>query len=242
MLRFGEHRGKLAEPVAANRLLTAAGPAERARLAPYLDEVTIDRDAVLIDEDEPSRAVWFPQDALFSTIATTQEGHRIEVGLAGFDGAVGLDLLLGGVSYTTVVAQIAGTALRMDARHFARHVVEHGGPLHALLLRYTNAFIGCVTQIAACNAAHAVDLRLARWLAMARDRTGRSTLPLTHEAVAMVIGVRRASVTLVAGRLREARAIDYVRGEIRIVDSARLEREACDCYPVIRARAEAVFA
>jgi CRP-like cAMP-binding protein len=230
------------DQLARNRLLGRVSPAERARLAPFLRDVFLAAAQTLTTPDEPATAIWFPYDAVLSSVATTEEGHAVEVGLIGAEGIAGVDLLLGGPSSpTTIVVQVPGAGARFPARDFVRHVVDHGGELRGLLLRYTSTLLATVAQIAACNATHPVERRLARWLAMARDRTGRDVFPLTHEFVAMMIGVRRASVTLVAGHLRELGAIDYVRGEITITDRARLEREACDCYLLIRSRAETIF-
>lgn len=186
--------------------------------------------------------VWFPHDAVISAVVTTPEGDTLEVGLLGFEGMTGQALLLGeDRSAMTMVVQIPGFASRMRAADFVREVVGRDGDTRRLLLRFTNAYLAVLAQVSACNADHSVEQRLARWLVMAHDRVGRDHFRLTHEFMAMMIGVRRASVTAVAGALRDAGAIAYVKGHVTILDRARLESRACACYQAIGDRIEAVF-
>jgi CRP-like cAMP-binding protein len=170
------------------------------------------------------------------------EGDIVEVGLMGSEGIVGLDLLYRQTqAVTTVIAQIPGTAARMSAHDFLREVVDRGGPFYALLLRYARAFLGMVSQCAACNASHSVEQRFARWLLMVHDRVSRDDFPLTHEFAALMLGVRRASVTQAASMLRQAGAIDYKVGEVTVCDRKVLEAVTCGCYVLMREMAESVF-
>ena len=226
-----------------NRLLAKLSVAEYARLAPFLQDVALENAHVLASANEVIDAVWFPQDAVLSTVITMGEGDAIEVGLLGCEGMTGLGLLFGDrTSPVTVNVLIRGSAVRMRANDFVREVVLRDGEARQLLLRFAGAFMAVVSQIAACNGSHTVEQRLARWLAMAADRTGDDRFPLTQDFMARMIGVRRASVTAVAGTLRAIGAIEYAKGWVHVLDRPHLEARACECYAIMRDRIEAVFA
>ncbi|MBV9277926.1 MAG: Crp/Fnr family transcriptional regulator [Candidatus Eremiobacteraeota bacterium] len=208
--------------------------AEAKRLEPYLELTPMGFRQTLLEQGEPIKYVWFPHDAVTSTIVDTPEGTTIEVGLMGMEGMVGLSLLLNvSESNTTVIVQVAGRGTRMRADHFLKHVVEEGGELFARLLRYTNAFMAMVAQTAACNSLHSVDQRLARWLLMTHDRVQRDDFPLTHEFLAFMLGVRRPSVSVAANALLQNGYIKYTRGHIQVLDRKALEELVCPCYGIV---------
>ncbi len=188
----------------------------------------------LIEAGEPIPYVWFPHDAITSTVVDTREGTTIEVGLMGVEGMVGLSLLLNvELSNTTVIVQVPGVGARMRADHFLEHVVGAGGVLYERLLRYTNAFMSMVAQTAACNSLHSIDQRLARWLLMTHDRVQRPQFPLTHEFLAFMLGVRRPSVSVAANALLQNEYINYTRGLMTITSRAGLEQNVCPCYDIV---------
>jgi CRP-like cAMP-binding protein len=115
-----------------------------------------------------------------------------------------------------------------------RSLSQKGGQLQDLLLRYTQAFMTQIAMTAACNRAHNVDERLAKWLLMCQDRSCSQDLKLTHEFISTMLGIRRAGVTEAAGTLRNAGVISYERGSITILDRERLEAASCECYPLLR--------
>jgi CRP-like cAMP-binding protein len=223
-------------------LLTNLSHAERQRLNPCLEPVTLELRQPLLAVGEPIQHVWFPHDAVTSTVVDTPEGTTIEVGLMGFEGMVGLSLLLGvESSNTTVIVQIPGSGTRMRADHFRSCVVQVGGELYERLLRYTNAFMAMVAQTAACNSLHSIDERMARWLLMIHDRVQRDEFPLTHEFLAFMLGVRRPSISIAAGALQHNGFIRYNRGLLTITDRSGLEQTVCVCYRIVRALMEGVF-
>ncbi|HYW52535.1 MAG TPA: Crp/Fnr family transcriptional regulator, partial [Dongiaceae bacterium] len=176
----------------------------------------------------------FPETAVTSTLMEMPEGDWVEVGLTGTDGMVGLDLLYGiRESVTTVIAQVPGRALKMDAEVFHREIVAKKTAFYDVLLRYARVFFGMVAQSAACNASHGIEQRMARWLLMIHDRVRRDRFPLTHEFIALMLGVRRASVTQAANSLRTAGALDYERGEVHVLDRQKLEKLSCACYDAV---------
>src|SRR5262249_3919022 len=153
-----------------------------------------------------------PTTAVISGLYTTEDGSTAEMGLIGNDGAVGLSLFLGGDSTPTqATVVVAGEALRLEAQALRREFAS-GGPLQALLLRYTQAFITQLSHVAVCNRLHDVEQRLCRWLLMCRDRLDRDDLQMTQEFISNVLGGRRETVTVAAGRLQDAGLIRYSRG------------------------------
>ena len=223
-------------------LIEALSPRERARVEEFIEPVELKTRDVLESEGEPIRYAFFPANAVTSTVMELPEGDAVEVGLMGAEGVVGLGLLYGQrITNNTVIVQIPGHGVRIAADVFAHEVVQHGGEFYRLLLRYANMFSAMVAQGAACNASHGVDQRLARWILQVHDRVETPQFPLTHEFIALMLGVRRASVSEAASRLRQAGAIDYRVGHIRVTDRGALEPAACGCYAVMRRLTEKIF-
>jgi Crp-like helix-turn-helix protein len=147
----------------------------------------------------------------------------------------GVPILLGTDRSTgRLVVQIGGDADRMDASAL-RQEIARLPELRRLLLLYVQAFFTQVAQSTACNRLHSAERRLARWLLICRDRLGRDDLPITHETIAHMLGVRRATVTEAAGHLQQHDMIRYRRGVVTILRRERLEAAACECYRIVRA-------
>jgi CRP-like cAMP-binding protein len=203
-------------------------------LVPHLRRVDIAFRAVLHVPGERITAVFFPERGYTSMLAALRNGDVAEVGMIGREGMVGLSVVLeAGSSPLEAVVQVEGTALRLDAEIFRRATAEHP-PMRTLMLRYAMAFHMQVTMTAACNGRHLVKQRLARWLLEAHDRIEGDELPMTHEFLATMLGVRRAGITVAAGALQKTGFIRYEQGKIRIVDRPGLETAACECHTVVR--------
>ena len=223
-----------------NRILRDLPPADRTRLVAALRPVTFALGDVLGEPGQRMSHLFFPTTAVVSSLYTTESGETAEMGLAGNDGVVGLSLFLGGEApphAATVV--VAGDALKLEAPVLRKEIAS-GGPLQALLLRYTHAFITQISHTAVCNRLHPVERRLSRWLLMCHDRVDRDDLQMTQEFIASVLGGRRETVTVAAGRLQDAGLIRYSRGHIAIVDRRGLEASACECYPAVATRSRLV--
>jgi CRP-like cAMP-binding protein len=221
--------------VPRNRLLAALPPAELARVRPHLEALRLESGQVLFEAETPIVHVYFPETAVVSVVSALRQGGAVEVGTAGCEGMAGLPAFLGDDAPSTrVFAQVPGAAVRMEAGAFAR-LAGAPGPLHRLMLRYTQAFLIQVAQTAACNAAHLVEQRCARWLLMTHDRVGGDTFPLSHEFLATMLGVRRPGVTVAMRALQDAGLVDYVRGHVTVRDLPGLEAASCECYGVVRA-------
>jgi CRP-like cAMP-binding protein len=218
----------------SNGLLAALPPEDLARLRPRLQPVELPFDQTLYPADGIVEAVLFVETGMVSLIATLEDGEQVEVGIAGSEGLIGLPLVLGDDrSLVEARVQMEGTALRMNAAAF-RDEVEESAALRGLLKRYTLAFQAQVTMTAACNARHAIEQRLSRWLLTAHDRAGADEFPITHEFISMMLGVRRPGVSLAAGVLQKAGLIHYVRGRMAVTDRPGLEAASCECYHTAR--------
>lgn len=136
--------------------------------------------------------------------------------------------------------QVQGSALRMEAKRFLAHV-EQIETLRTMLLRYSYATIVMTSQIAACNRAHKVEARLARWLLMTQDRADGPEFPLTQDLLSQMLGVHRQAVSVAGATLQNAGLIKYTRGKITVVDRKGLEDASCSCYGRIRAELAQVF-
>jgi CRP-like cAMP-binding protein len=217
-----------------NRILATLSPDEYEQLSPHMAHVKLPHGQVLIEQGEPIRDVYFPNDALISLVTQLSDGATVEAAVAGNEGMAGLPVVLGADSTPMqLMVQIPGTAIKVKSR-VIRDAFNRGGALQARLLSYAHALFIEAAQSAACNAHHHVDARLARWLLTSSDAVESEELPLTQEFIATMLGVRRAGVTCAALTLREAGLITYNRGNIKILDRNGLEAVACECYQIIK--------
>jgi CRP-like cAMP-binding protein len=189
----------------------------------------------LAEANQRIPAVYFPLDAVISVVAVGGDDATVEVGSVGCEGMAGVPLLFGSDRSTSrVLVQIGGTAERMDADVLRREAARHP-EFRRLLHLYALGFFTQISQSTACNRLHSAEQRLARWLLICGDRVGRQDVPITHETMALMLGVRRATVTEAAGSLQRAGLIRYRRGILSIVDRQRLEAASCECYQIVRA-------
>jgi CRP-like cAMP-binding protein len=204
------------------------------RLLPHLEFAEVPSKHVLWKPDAPIRSVYFPRSCVLSHLVPLASEDPVEAATVGREGFAGVPVLLGADSTSTeTLVQVAGGLVRLPVAAL-REVQAHDGALTALLLRYAQALYEQTAQSVACNRRHSLEERCARWLLMTRDRVGSDSFALTQEFLAAMLGVRRASVTVVAGMLQQAGLITYHRGRITIVDPERLEQASCECYGVVK--------
>jgi CRP-like cAMP-binding protein len=188
---------------------------------------------VLYRPNEPISHVYFPNRGTVSVVCEFEDGKSVEAGMVGNEGMFGVCVFLGSVtSPMEAVVQLPGDALRMRA-DMLKAEFKRGEHLQDLLLRYTQAFIIQIAQTAACNRAHPIDGRLARWLLMCQDRAHAPELRLTHEFIAIMLGTRRAGVSEAAGKLQDEGIIKYKRGHVSVLDRGELEGKTCECYQIV---------
>jgi CRP-like cAMP-binding protein len=225
----------------ANKLLAAAREKDSSLLAEHLEPVDLPFAKILYQPEQDIDHLYFPRSGVVSAVKGFQNGDVIEVATIGPEGIVGVPLLLGARTLgSRHIVQVAGHGVRIEAGVFQR-LIEQMPDFRALLLRSTMALLHQVSQTAACNRAHSVDERCARWLLMTHDRVNEPSFSLTQEFLAQMLGVHRPTVSVAAGMLQKAGMISYVRGKIKILDRAALEAASCECYAVIAEQYEALL-
>jgi CRP-like cAMP-binding protein len=208
-------------PAAARRRLTADDPPVNMAISEMLSEA-----------GDRIRHVYFPIDGFISLITPAHGRGQLEIGLVGSEGMLGVPLLLGvDVSPLRAMVQGAGRAWRVDAGALKRELAGNAG-LRTSLNRYLYVFLAQLMQAATCTRFHLIEARLARWLLMTRDRAHSNQFRITHEFLALMLGVRRVGVTAAASALQRRKLIRYRRGDIAILDVRGLERAACVCYAI----------
>jgi CRP-like cAMP-binding protein len=224
--------------ITENQLLRALPPEERERLLPSLTRFAFALGDVVYESGQRLEYVCFPTTAVVSLLYTMEGGSTAEMGLVGNDGMVGVALFLGGnTTPNRAVVQVAGGALRMRAKVLQKEFASSGS-FQQLLLRYTQALITQISQTAVCNRLHSVEKRLCRWLLLTHDRVRTNDLLMTQEFISNMLGGRRESVTVAAGRLQDAGLINYARGHITVIDRKGLEASVCECYQIVKAETD----
>jgi CRP-like cAMP-binding protein len=217
-----------------NRLLAALPATDLLRLLPHLERVLLPLGAVIYESGGEQAHVYFPASGIVSLLYVMKDGAAAEIAVVGNEGVVGIALFMGGqTTPSRAVVQSAGSAWRVEAAAIKAEFAR-GGALQRLLLRYTQALITQMTQTAVCNRHHLLEQQLCRWLLLSLDRLPSNQLVMTQQLIANMLGVRREGVTEAAGRLQADGLIDYSRGRINVLDRARLEKRACECYAVVR--------
>ncbi len=216
-----------------NAILLDLPRREAERVFAKMEFVQLPPRMILNEISKPINFVYFINSGLISILNIMPDGKSVEVGLTGKEGFVGLPVAADfRTSPTRALSQISGTAFRV-ATNAMKNLLLNCPEVEKRLHRYTLELALQGAQLAACNRLHEVDDRLARWLLMSQDRVGGSSLALTQESLSMMLGTRRASVTIAAGILQKAGLITYTRGHVNIVKRAELENAACECYRVI---------
>lgn len=219
--------------VTDNSLLAMLSPGDLAQICMDLEHVLLHVHDVLYEPGEEIEYIYFPTAGCVSMVHVTPEG-TVEVGTIGFEGMVGIPLLLHGTSAPTrALVQVEGEAYRITAAAF-RRTIALSDSTYRILLRFALAYSNQVAQSVACNRLHSLEERCARWLLITHDRVDGDHFKLTQEFLSFMLGVHRPAVTLAAGVLQKAGFIHYARGKISITDRAGLEGASCSCYQATR--------
>jgi CRP-like cAMP-binding protein len=222
----------------SNLMLAALTPSDRDALLPHLKVIELPQELVLFDAGDPMKAIYFPHLGIVSLVVDLTSGDMIEAAMVGRDGVVGGSAALNGdLSLNKAVVQLTGRASVADVEH-VRALAESSAVFRTALMRHEQFVMAQAQQSAACNASHAVEARISRWLLRCRDLAGSDDIALTQEFLAEMMGVRRTSVSLVANTLQQAGLIKYRRGHIRVLDVEGLQDAACECYNTVRSHAD----
>lgn len=217
-----------------NFLLAALPNDARRRVFPALELALLPLGKVLYESGDMLHHVYFPTDAIISLLYVMESGASAEISIVGNEGIIGLAIFMGGDSTPSrAIVQSGGYGYRLRSQLFKDELQRHSD-LQVLLLRYTQSLITQMAQTAACNRHHSIDQQLCRWLLLSLDRLPTNTLCMTQELIANMLGVRREGVTDAAGKLQKMGIIRYARGQITVLDRARLETLSCECYAVVK--------
>lgn len=232
--------------VYGNRLLANLSKSlptkEYGRLLSLMEEVSLEQHEILIDPGEAIKYVYFPANVMISLVSLMEEDQYVETGAVGKHGMLGMPLILGAdTTPMRSVVQIPGKAMRMEGGRFKAEL-ERNTKFREVLSLYVHVQLLEISQTAACNKLHPANGRLARWLLISSDCVDSHELPLTHDFLATMLGMRRAGVTEAAGDLKGRGLIDYHRGKVTILDRERLEDTACECYDVVKREVERLYA
>jgi CRP-like cAMP-binding protein len=224
-----------------NLLLRSLKDKDLALISSKLRPVRLDIRRYFEHVEEPIEEICFPETGIVSVVARTATGRSIEAGLIGLEGMTGVAVLMGDDrSPNETYVQMAGAGNVMSADDL-RAAIEASSTLHVTLLRYAHTFLVQTSQTALANGRAKIDERLARWLLMAADRTEGSEMTLTHEFLALMLGVRRPGVTDALHRLEGEHLIRARRSSITVLDRAGLERVANGSYGVAERDYERLF-
>ena len=219
-----------------NRLLRALPSADLTQLMPALERISCEREQVLIDVDSPLDHVFFPDVGVVSAVAVYADGRVIEMATIGREGCSGMQAAIGAESsFYRLLVQIPGGAPKMASAAFMR-AMSSVPSFRALIYAYLQAFLEQVLVSVACNGAHSVKQRLARWLLTMRDRSDDDTLQITQSLLAEMLGIQRPTVTNAARELERAGLIARGRRQVSVLDRQGLAEASCECYNLVRAR------
>jgi CRP-like cAMP-binding protein len=213
----------------SNQILSGLGPEDISLLMP-LEPIELHQGDDILQSGEEIEQVLFPQSGVISLIAKTGGANAVEIGMIGNEGMLGSCALAGtGSAINDAVVQVSGTAYSLPRTRF-EEALGQSRSLRQRAARFDCLLLAQAQQAAACNASHSAQARVCRWLLELRDRCDSDVVPLTQTFLAQMVGVQRTTVTLVASRLQAAGIIRCRRGKVRVLDAAKLEHSACECY------------
>lgn len=224
-----------------NRLLAGLPSADLGLLAPHFEQISLKRDAVLVRSGDRNEKVYFPHSGTISFMLDMPNGQTVATSVIGPEGAVGMLSVLGpSHSPTTAVVRVAGIASQISALRF-HAAFGQSSVIKQAVQTHTRAVLMQLQHVAACNALHPVEARMARWLLHMHDKIDADAILLTQEALSELLGVRRTTVTLVMRKLRGSGAVRSGRRGLVEIDRQRLEEAACECYKVMSCRYHQIF-
>ena len=219
-----------------NRLLLALPSSDLEKLLPELELILCHREQILMDADRSLDHVFFPDSGVVSVVAVYADGSIIEMATIGREGCTAVQAILGATSSSVrLLVQLPGSAARMSLATFTR-AMETMPSFRNLMFAYAQAFLEQVLVSVACNGAHSLRQRLARWLLMMGDRGDGDTLQITQSLLADMLGVQRPTITNAAKELERAGLIARGRRQVTILDRQGLLEASCECYRLVRAR------
>jgi CRP-like cAMP-binding protein len=240
LVRLPQHKsGAPLRPDArpSNRLLAALPADDYHRLLPHLTTISLRAKQVLRIRDESVTRVFFPNGGVCSIVGSVTNGAMVECTTVGDEGVVGIEAFLSDEAVTPfgeTIVQVPGSdASVLSVSEFRREVARHGA-LERFLGRYTQGVVAQLMQQTVCSTLHDVPQRCARWLLSTHDRMHQRDFYLSHDLLALMLGVRRPTVSAVAATLQQAGFIRYAHGHVAVLNRQGLEDASCECYRIVR--------
>ena len=225
-----------------NKILAALNATDYQHFSSQLERVSLSQGEVVYEPGDQIDYVYFPETAVFSMLCMMEDGETAEVGPIGREGLVGLNIFFGSMTTPTqMVVHVGGTVMRLSAELFRQELRSERSAMPHLLFRYTQMLLAMTGQSSACNKLHSLEQQLGKWLLMMHDYVSDELL-LTHELIALTLGVRRAGISESSMNFKNEGLIDYKRGHIQILNRRGLEVKACECYQVIKEEYDRLYA
>jgi len=217
-----------------NHLLAALPLEDYERLLPDLELVPLPLGWTVHRAGDREKYLYFLTAGIVSRVYVMESGASAHLAVTGSEGVIGVASFLGGEGTPSQAMVLSGGYAYRLGPDVVKNEFQQGGPLHHLLLHYTQALIAQTGQIAVCNRHHSLEQQLCRWILLCLDRLPSNELAMTQELIANMLGVRREGVTEAAGKLQKAGLIHYSRGHIAVLDRPQLEAQVCECYAVVK--------
>jgi CRP-like cAMP-binding protein len=216
-----------------NHLLATLSDQDLALLMPHLQLVELAFNAELHEYGTKVTHVYFPTTAIIALLYTLSDGGVTEIGVIGREGLLGISVLMGDRALGTAVVQNRGYAYKLKTS-VLQELCTSSPTLQQFLMRYAHALFAQITQNTVCGRHYSIEQQLSRWLLDRLDRLPANELKVTQELISKMLGVRRESITEAAGRLQLEGVIQCRRGNITVLDRKRLEKNAGECYQVVK--------
>ncbi len=217
-----------------NQLLNALPEADQNRIQHFFQLTQLTQGTVLSEPGTTQSFVYFPISAIISLLYVLEDGSSTEMAVIGREGCVGTPVFMGGrSSLNQVMVHTAGYAYKLRAMDLQEEFSK-GGVTSSVLLRFTQALMTQMAQLAVCNRHHQLDQQICRWLLQALDRMDGDEILMTHELISQMLGVRREAISHAANRMQKEGLISYTRGRIKVTDRHGLLSKTCECYGVLQ--------
>ena len=231
--RAGERTNAAGKPV-GNKLLLSISDSEYHVIRPHLEFLNLPHHRTLYEPNRPLEFVYFPNSGMVSLVVETEDGRTIEVGEVGKEGFAGIPAAIGmKKSQVREIGQISGNGFRMRAGDL-QSLLSSTPQFQLMLARYGVVQGLQIAQTAACNRLHIIEQRLARWLLITQDRVDSAKFAITQDFLASMLGTDRPTVNLTAAILQKKQIIVHTRGVVQILNRAKLQSCACECYEAIQ--------
>lgn len=216
----------------SNLIIQQLRPDKYTHLQPHFQLVGLEPDQLIFRPYEAIQFVFFPVSAIISMQIDISDGTSAEIVLIGKEGMVGSGVMGGNQNFSRAKVKFAGFAYKLPLQVFQSELAQDREFLK-IWMATTRQMILQIAMPTVCSSKHSNEQQIVRWIMNTLDKTQGHTLQITHQEIADILGIRRESVTLAAGKLSHEGLIEVTRGQLQVLDRPRLEARACECYRVM---------